>query len=517
MEPEDTHSPNSLVVLPSGEDGELLDFSPEERLFHEINLLRIEGYCFNFDPKSAAKRAGKHEFVELVKMPGGAVSKPITIEPHPSYGYPSTLAYKILQAVLKKLSDEGYELAESASFTQRELAKLVGRQNFGGADSKQFLRAVMQLNTTRIWCSFFDKKTGEWKVLTFTLFTEALFSGRKHQLRECVLTLHPRIVASLRNRHYFCVNYNRLTRLEPIGMALFKHLFFQMSGTYSKLKNPDLSYERNYEAICTTWLGGLKILRYKSEILKDQLGRHLQNLKRVKLIKSFDIVRNDGGGYKLVVKPGAGFFEDYDRYYGRYRQLPFPFKRAAEENSIKRPLELLSYFHKKRLGVDELAEQVFPEREVVFARELADKHPDALCREIVDYGLNKTRKQKGYEPQTLSGIRPFINEFFSTKAEREHQAAERTALEEQRRKEAALERLKDAYDSFYHAEVKRAKEQLAPEELEAIDASLRAEFRERYPGMQFGMDLYISVGRNAMIQERFKIPTIEEWQGREQA
>jgi hypothetical protein len=395
MKPEDTPSRNTIEVLPADEPADLLDYSPEERLFHEVNLLRIEGYCFSFDPKSAAKRTGKQEFIELVKMPEGSVSRPITIEPHPSYGFPSTLAYKILQAVLKKLSDEGYEGAESASFTQRELAKLVGRQTFGGADSKQFLRAVMQLNVTRVWCSFFDKETGEWKVLTFTLFTEALFSGRKHQLRECVLTLHPRIIASLRNRHYFCLNYNRLTRLEPIGMALFKHLFFQMSRTYSKVKAPDFSYERNYEAICTTWLGGLKVLQFRAHILKDQLGRHLHDSKRVKLIKSFDIVRNDSGGFKLVVKPGAGFFEDYDRYYGRYRQLPFPFKRASEENSIKRPLELLSYFHKKRLGVEELAEQVFPEKEVAFARELAGKYPEALCREIADYGLEKAREQKG--------------------------------------------------------------------------------------------------------------------------
>ena len=184
MEPGISHSPKSLQIPPSDESGELLDLSPEERLFHEINLLRIEGYCFSFDPKSAAKRAGKQEFIELVKMPEGAVSRPITIEPHPTYGYPATIAYKILQAALKKLSDEGYEGADSASFTQRELAKLVGRQTFGGADSKQFLRAVMQLNATRIWCSFFDKETGEWKVLTFTLFTEALFSGHKVNLRE---------------------------------------------------------------------------------------------------------------------------------------------------------------------------------------------------------------------------------------------------------------------------------------------------------------------------------------------
>jgi hypothetical protein len=517
MEPEHTHSRNNLEVLPSEESGELLDLSPEERLFHEINLLRIEGYCFSFDPKSATRRTGKQEFVELVKTPEGAASRPITIEPHPTYGYPSTLAYKILQAVLKKLSDEGYEGADSASFTQRELAKLVGRQTFGGADGRQFLRAVMQLNATRIWCSFFDKQTEEWKVLTFTLFTEALFSGRKKQLRECVLTLHPRIVASLRHRHYFCLNYNRLTRLEPIGMALFKHLFFQMSRTYSKLKDPNFSYERNYDAICTTWLGGLKILPYKSKIISEQLGSHLRSVQKIKLIRSFDFVRNEEGSFKLIVKPGPGFFEDYERYYGKNRQLPFPFKRATEEQSIKRPLELLSYFHKQRLGVEDLAERVFPEKETAFARTLVEKYPDELCREIVDYGLKRSREQKAYNPQTLPGIGQFINEFFATKMERDRKAAERAEREEHRRKEATLERQKEAYEMFYKMEIQRVRESLSAEELEALEKPLRAEYRAKYPGALAALgDMYVWFNGNGVLQQKYKVPTFEEWQANQQ-
>src|ERR1700757_764410 len=103
MKPEDTSAHTSLEVLPPDEAGELLDFSPEERFFHKINLLRIEGYCFSFDPKNSSKRTGKQEFLELVKMPEGAVSRPISVEPHPPHGYPSTLPYKILSACLKKV------------------------------------------------------------------------------------------------------------------------------------------------------------------------------------------------------------------------------------------------------------------------------------------------------------------------------------------------------------------------------------------------------------------------------
>src|SRR3954447_15074766 len=88
-------------------DTELI--SGDERLFHEINLLRIEGFAFCFDPKTTGRRQGKQDFLEMVRMPEGVVSRPITIEPHPTYGMPSVVAYKVLQAALKKLSDEGYE------------------------------------------------------------------------------------------------------------------------------------------------------------------------------------------------------------------------------------------------------------------------------------------------------------------------------------------------------------------------------------------------------------------------
>ena len=85
----------------------------EERLFHEINLLRLEGYYFCLDPKASSKRVGKQTFVERLKTPKEVVERPIYIEPHPTYGHPSVLAYKVLQAIMKKLSDYGYPFPET--------------------------------------------------------------------------------------------------------------------------------------------------------------------------------------------------------------------------------------------------------------------------------------------------------------------------------------------------------------------------------------------------------------------
>jgi hypothetical protein len=93
----------------------------EERLFHEINLLRLEGYYFCLDPKAAKRQRAKREFVERIKAPEDVLESPITIEPNPNYGYPSIVAYKVLQAIMKKLSEYGYPVSESVAFSQREL------------------------------------------------------------------------------------------------------------------------------------------------------------------------------------------------------------------------------------------------------------------------------------------------------------------------------------------------------------------------------------------------------------
>jgi hypothetical protein len=97
-----------------------------DRLFNEANLLRLEGRLFCFDPKEAARRAGApRTFVEKLRLEE-VVRRPLLIKPDPEFGYPSPLAYKVLQAISKKLTEEGFPVPDSVSFSQRELARLIG-------------------------------------------------------------------------------------------------------------------------------------------------------------------------------------------------------------------------------------------------------------------------------------------------------------------------------------------------------------------------------------------------------
>jgi len=121
---------------PSEAPSPILSVDEAERRFEETNILQIEGRLFCFDPREARRRSGKISF-------GDAGSEHrVTIDLHPSYGQPSVLAYRILQAIFKKLADDGFPASDTVSFSQRELARLAGRQSFGGKQSQELFRAL---------------------------------------------------------------------------------------------------------------------------------------------------------------------------------------------------------------------------------------------------------------------------------------------------------------------------------------------------------------------------------------
>jgi hypothetical protein len=397
--------------------GDTISLLEPERLFNEANLLRLEGRLFCFDPKEAGRRAGTAQtFEETVKLEE-TVKQPIIIKPDPEFGYPSPLAYKIMQAISKKLTEEGFPVPNSVSFSQRELARLIGRASFGGADSKELYRAIMQLHTTRVQCSFYDKKTDQWETASFYVLYEALFSGKKASITTCMVGVHPRIVESLNNKHFACINWNRLMQLEPIGMALYKRLFYHFSNLHHP-RRPcnDLRFEKDYEDICNEWLGGLKPERYRSKILQTQLGRHIEGLKATKLIRKFELVKKaSGDGLKLVFWPGHGFFEDYEDFYVTQTQPQLRFKQTAALREIQQPLLLVAHFH-KLLGHEH---QTFEERETAFASQLLEAHSPEAVRDLIDYAVRQAA-HTGFKMQVFGAIKGFVARWEIDKA---HHAA----------------------------------------------------------------------------------------------
>jgi hypothetical protein len=401
-------------------------FAEQERLFSEANLLRLEGRLFCFDPKEAGRRQGEtRRFVDSNRLED-VVKQPIIIRPDPEFGYPSPLAYKVLQAISKKLTEEGFPVPNGVSFSQRELARLVGRSSFGGASSKELYRAIMQLHTTRVQCSFYDKKTDHWVSASFFVLYEALFSGRKNSIRTCMVSVHPRIVESLNNKHYACINWARLMSLEPIGMALYKRLFYHLSNlNHPRRSRDELRFEKDYEDICNEWLGGLKPERYRSKILQTQLGRHLDGLKATRLIRKYEILKKaDGDGLKLVFWPGRGFFEDYEEFYVRQWTPQLRFHQTAALLNIQQPLELVAYFHK----LLDHPHRTFEDKETAYAARLLETHAIEEVRALIDYAVREAEKTR-FKMQFFTAIRSYVERWEVDQAQH--------AIERQRRARVA--------------------------------------------------------------------------------
>lgn len=493
------------AVLPHGLPDEDT-FLDEDRLFNEVNLLRVEGYYFCLDPRAASHRLHKQTFIERLKLPDALVEHPISIEPHPTYGYPSVLAYKVLQAIMKKLTDYGYPSPESVSFTQRELARLCGRQSFGGKQSQEFFRAAMQLNSTRVWCSFYDKASKLWQAMTFYVVDSCLFSGMGQNIQHCVFHLHPAIIQSLNNRYSFCLNYSRMEGLEPIGTALYKRLFFHFSNLYSRLGSETFTFTKDYAAICASWLGGIKPERYKSMILSNQLGRHLRDIKEHRLIRSVAIEKNaDGSGFNLLFHPGSGFFEDYRRFYGATVQLEMQFQKVSDEHTIQQPIELVAYFYRRLYGIDAVDDTIFSDRETAFAVSLLAHHNFETVQAWIDFALQEA-KATGFAMKTFGGIRIYGPAFEARQKELEKSRQWQQAQAEQRQERS----LREAYARFQREEIRRARERLGTDELTALETEVRAALaHEEIP--EIGARFLLRVRTDQAIVQRCHIPTFEQW------
>jgi hypothetical protein len=378
--------------------------------------------------------------------------RPVTIEIQ-NYGQPSVLAYKVLQAIFLKLSAYGCELSEDGrclyadrvAFTFRELSQVCGR-SWGGKTAREIEQAIMQLQTTLIRCSLYDKETEEWFSAQFYITPRTYFSGKGSELKACVIELDRNIIQSINKRHVAFFNLHRLNTLDTIGVVLYKRLFFHLSNIkQNPAPSHKLKFEKDYEDICREWLGGLKPLRFKSKILQEQLGRHLESLKATELISRYDIVRKaDGQGFKLVVFAGQGFFDDYREYYLSAQKPRIKLPEVADIRDIQVPLELVAEFH-KLLGH---SHQHFEEKETACAAELLRTHSETEVRDLIAYAVEDAKKTGFAERMRWFGVlRNYLERWAADRKRRAARKANKTAITScPYCNEAGLLPMKDAQD-----------------------------------------------------------------------
>src|SRR5438128_818716 len=141
------------------------DSSRTDKLYMENTLLRIAGALFCHDPKRAGTRKSETE------ISNGLMERHIVIRPDPQFGQPGPLAHRIFVALIKQHSDYGRPIQSDITFTKRELMRLVGRRDWGGADSEQLSRALAQIQGTLITARFADA-SGRYMEEKFNVFSK---------------------------------------------------------------------------------------------------------------------------------------------------------------------------------------------------------------------------------------------------------------------------------------------------------------------------------------------------------
>jgi hypothetical protein len=294
--------------------------------------------------------------------------------------------------------------------------------------------------------------------------------------------------------------------LEPIGTALYKHLFFHFSNIHSTKKQTDFSYNKDYADICTIWLGGLKVLRFRSKILNEQLGRHLEALKQIELISDYTIEKNaKGDGFTLMFYPGGGFFQDYENFYEKQFQKSLPLRQVTDEQQHNEPLSIVHYFYSKLFPEQTAAQAIYLDKETDLARSLLGAYSMPEIQDLIDYTLDEA-SQSQFPIKTFGGVRAFVKPWL---AERNTRASEqaRAAVQVQAAREALLQ---SRYLDFRNKVLERSKANMTPEELKALEASIR-EQTKNYPGPAYAVEMTVRIKLDTAIANRFNVPSFEEW------
>lgn len=494
-----------------GEDAHRNSGAGEARALAKVPVLiqaryttLLEGLYFSFDQQKSKQDTGARE----LRQEGiGYV-----IEPSSSLGRPSVLAYKILQAVFLAITLKGRPYRGTVELSQPQLARMVGRKNLGGNDSRQLAAAIRQLQETRVERFLYAEKTGERLPVSsqrfeFVLARNPIAEGLSTSPRSksIVLTLHPIIMEDMQ-KHYVIFNMTRLRELEPLASAIYKRLFYHLSNLYkNQLNDGELCFKKQYRDICTEWLGGLTQEEYKSRIQK-QLGQCFKDLQSSGLVRSVMIERAaDGIGFTLTFKPGPGFFEDYEQFYVKAKaKRPRQVQKTAERVSPAAELKAVRTFFKLSLGASEeaLDEMSFNRNDIAQAQRMIKQFGEDAVHDLIKFALAEA--PRNFKIQTLGGVMCFQPAW---QAQRAARLAAQEADANQRRKA----QLEAEHHRLMCEAISKYRERCTIEEREELWRLAAEKIEGKYAPSNPMRKRMLAAHEHILILARCDIPSLEVW------
>lgn len=436
-----------------------------EPVFLENTLLRVFGVLFCHDAKRARTRTGK------IEINRGVNEKGIAVRFDPEYAQPGPFAHKVALAVMRKQSGFGRPAQKSISFSQRELIRMTGRKTMGGRQSEELALALKQIRYTHVLAHF--KQEDRLVEHDFSIFNEVLIERRASPtdpIVACTIVIADPIIQSLNDRHFTCLNHALLQNLSTIGSALYMRLFYHFATLYDGHHVERVVFKKRYDDICAEWLGGITVLKHRSKIVGEQLGKHLDQLKDIGFLKSYTLTPAEGrDGFVLTFRPGARFLADYGTFYSRRFQGEFQFKFHDESSTIGEPHRVAYLFVEKRTGRKQDGAAYVSSKDVATAKELLAHVDMEHMPEFFDYALAQAGKT-GFSPQTLGGVTQYIPGFLQSRQQR---ASDRAAAKVREADERQTH-LRMDYDRYRRVAAEQLFQTLPAGEQAAIEGLARS-------------------------------------------
>lgn len=502
------NSPTPITPFDRQQPGSLPDALPSiESFMEEINVVRIEGRYFCFDVREAGRRLPARYVYK--NRDGREIAIQTSVN-----GYPSILAYRILQMIFRQVTLEGKPYPNRIVFTKREIGRLIGRDVFGGRDSQQIQTALYQLQDTIVSIKTEGQKSFDLtdrfsllsRVTTITERAEHNLS-RHGTLHALAVEIHPAIMDSIKKGHIAIFNWGVLETLEPVQAALYKRMYVQFSFLFEKVNHhkDKVAFDKSYEDVCAEWLGGMVPLPYKSQVAR-QLKPHLDALTRVGMLRSWAVEQQAKGGWKLVFRPGKGFFQDYEIFYRLKNLRQLQFTHTSNEVDYLTPIDIVSLFFEKLKGTAR-DKDALDKGDIEFARELLKKHSEQELRAFIDFGLAKAERTNFKDKIVhFRALRQYLPDWEAVKDEQVRQVAVAKAkaeadFREHRQKE---------YESYIRKHVARYLDTLPEAERAALRSTAEAEAQSTN-GKGIGFEFFVTLKLKSLVLEKAPVPSFEDW------
>jgi hypothetical protein len=475
-----------------------------EPVYLENTLLRVFGVLFCHDPKRARTRTGK------IEINRGVAEKGITVRFDPEYAQPGPFAHKVAMAVIRKQSRFGAPAQKQISFSQRELIRLTGRKTWGGHDSEELIRALRQIRYTHVLAHF--KREERFIEHDFSIFNEVMIERRASitdPIVACTVVIADPIIQSLNDKHFTCLNHALVQELSSIAGAFYIRLFHHFASAYDG-KHPDrVSFKKRYDDICFEWLGGLTVLKYRSDIIRDQLGTHLDQLVQVGFLKSYAVTPAETReGFVISFRPGARFVSDYNTFYVRRFQGDFQFNFHDDNRTIGEPLQVAYLFVEKRTGQKREGIPYVSTKDVETAKDLLAAIPMDEMDGFLGFALSEAERTR-FDLQTLGGVRLYLNSYLQA---REHRATEKSKAAA-RQAQNIEEQKRSDYSQYVRSTAAALFDSLTAHEQAAIESLSRAKARPPVGGTGFLSNTFFELERTRLTIDRHPgiVLSFEQW------